>query len=117
MSLLEKIRQLAMANSISYTGHAIDRLLDRDISIDTIKTILKSSTNQITEVQSKSNTQGKEHTDDRILVFAPDVDDDIIVVSIVLMKPTDEIRVITVEYVDDSIWSRNKGSNPELTRK
>ena len=117
MSLIEIIRQLAGDNSITYTGHAMDQLLNRNITTDSVKKVLQSGDNQLIEVQSRSRTPGKEHADDRLLVYAPTVDDDIIVVSVILSKPSSEIRVITAEHVDESIWERKEGQNPGLVRK
>ena len=117
MSLIETIRQLAGNNSITYTGHAMDQLMNRNITTDIVKQVLQSEDNQLIEIQSRSHTPGKEHADDRLLVFAPTVDDDIIVVSVILTQPSSEIRVITAEHVDENVWERKEGQNPGLIRK
>lgn len=117
MSIIETIRQLAGNNNITYTGHAMDQLLNRNITTDIVKKILQSGDNQLIEIQSPSRTPCKEHADDRLLIYAPTVDDDIIVVSVILSLPSSEIRVITAEHVDENVWKRKEGQNPELIRK
>ena len=117
MSRIETIRQLANNNSITYSWHAMEQLLNRNITTDIVKMVLQSGDNQLIEVQSRSRTPGKEHANDRLLVYAPTVDDDVIVVSVILDQPSSEIRVITAEHVDENVWERKEGQNPGLVRK
>lgn len=117
MTIEEHIRQLANDGQVSYTSHAFGQLLARGITTDTVETILKASDNQIVEIQSPSTTPGKEHVDPRYLVYSPGNADDVIVVSVLLESPEPEIRVITAEYLDDTVWDKKEGCIPAIVRK
>lgn len=113
---LPAVRQLARNDAFSFTKHAYDQMNTRDISYDDVKAILISPTNQIVECQPPSNTPGKEHTHERILLYDPCGAKDTIIVFVVLLAPTPDLRVITVENVDNTIWERKVGV-PCLARK
>ncbi len=117
MGLIETVRALACNKDITYTGHAMNQLLTRGISTETVEKILQDNNNQLIEVQSKSHTPGKQHANDRLLVYSPEDEHDVIVISIIQENPDSEIRVITAEYVDEDVWSRLNGQNPCLVRK
>ena len=110
------VRRLVQNGAYSFSDHAYSRMLERDISFDDLEAILTSCTNQIIECQSPSMTPGKEHADERVLLYDPRSSKDAIVVFIVLFTPTPELRVITVENVDEKIWKRKQGI-PCLVRK
>lgn len=113
---LPTVRHLAQNGAFSFTNHAYAQMLMRDVSFDDVEAILISHTNQIIECQSPSMTPGKEHADERVLLYDPRSSKDAIVVFIVLFTPTPELRVITVENVDERIWKRKQGI-PCLVRK
>lgn len=114
---LPAIRQLVGNGSFSFTKHAYRQMLDRNISYTDVENILTSPTNQIVECQSRSYTLGKEHTDERVLIYDPNNKVDAIVIVSPLFRPTPEIRVITVERVNDTVWTRYSGKIPCLIRK
>ena len=117
MGLIEDVRFLAKQGKASYSSHALNRLLSRNISTSTVKSILTDNNNQLIEIQSKSNTLGMEHKDDRLLVYSPNSSEEVIVVTVLVCKPQKELRIITAERVDYSIWDKHDGNNPALTRK
>ena len=114
---LSAMRQLVRNNGFSTTVHATDQMLARDISYDEVKDVLTSTTNQIVECQSPSQTIGQSHTDERVLIFDPYYPKDIIVIIVILFRPLPEVRVVTVEHVDYTIWNRISGTPPFLVRK
>lgn len=114
---LPDLRRLAANNQISYSGHAVDQMLDRDISQASVKDILSSPTNQLIETQSPSRTRGKEHDNERALISDPLHTDAIIVVVVILFDSTPEIRVITVEPALDTRWEKHVSDDPWLVRK
>ena len=91
-------------------------MLKRDVSFDDVEAILISPTNQIIECQSPSSTPGKEHADERVLLYDPCGSKDTIIIFVVLFTPTPDLRVVTVENVDEEIWERKEGI-PCLARK
>ena len=116
LETLDVIRLFVARGNITICDHAFNQMLDRNISIDTVEKILCDSENQLLEIQCKSSTPGKEHTHDRYLIYAPEVDDDVIVVTVVL-SDQDEVEVITAEHVDYSKWEYREKENPALLRK
>lgn len=117
VSDLPNLRRLARAKSITYSGHALNQMRDRGIRTDDIESILESNTNQLIEIQSPSTAPGKQHRNERDLIYDPNHCPDAIVIIVILLKPFPEIRVVTVELPDNSIWERHPGNNPALTRK
>ncbi len=91
-------------------------MLARGILSDTVEGILGASDNQLIETQSPSATPGKEHVNSRFLIYSP-TQDDVVVVSLLLLQPDPEVRVVTAEHVDDSIWDKIEGGNPAIVRK
>ena len=116
-SELPQLRLLANNGCITYTEHAIDQMLEREISQHAVKQILTSQTNQLIEVQSPSKKAGMQHNDERILISDPKFPGCIIVILIVLIGQAPELRVITVEHASDNKWLKNPNDNPWLTRK
>ncbi len=114
---LPDIRRLASNGAFSFTGHASQQIISRGISYDDVESILTSQTNQIIECQSPSCAPGKPHTNERVLVYDPQSRTDAIVVFCPLFLPTPEIRIVTVEIVDDTIWIRQNGQIPCLIRR
>lgn len=114
---LPTIRQLAKNGAFSATNHAYSQMLGRSITYDDVKNILTSTTNQIIECQSPSQAIGKQHKDERVLVYDPCSSKDVIVVFVVLLVPVPDLRIVTVEKVDYTKWEKNDGSIPSLTRK
>lgn len=113
---LSQFRQLAKNGQISYSGHALQRMLERGISLNIVEDILRSDSNQILETQSPSLTPGMEHPNERILIYDPYSCADVIVLCVILFVPLPEISVITAMYVQDEKWERVSG-NPALVRK
>lgn len=113
---LPSIRRLAQNGAFSFTNHAYDQMLNRDVSYDDVEAILTSPTNQIIECQSPSSTPGKEHNDERVLLYDPYGPKDAIVVFVALFIPTPELRIVTIENVDNAVWERKEGT-PCLVRK
>ena len=116
MSTIETIRQLAQTDDVAYTKHAINQMFERSITSVIVEEILGANDNQIIEKQSPSIMPGKQHTDSRYLIYSPNKED-VIVVSLILSQPKPEVRVITVEWVNDDIWNRVEGGNPAIIRK
>lgn len=114
---LPDIRQLASNGALSFTEHASQQIISRGISCDNVENILTSQTNQIIEYQSPSCTPGRTHTNERVLVYDPHSRIDAIVVLCPLFLPTPEIRIITVEIVDEAVWIRQNGKIPCLVRR
>ena len=114
---LPALRLLAANNQISYTSHAVDQMFERGIMRSDVVNILSSPTNQLIEVQSRSTAKGKEHKDERALVSDPEYQDRIIIVLVIIFNPIPEIRIITVEHVQDKEWSTHIGDDPWLIRK
>lgn len=113
---LPTVRLLARNGAFSFTNHAYMQMLNRDVSFDDVEAILISPTNQIIECQSPSSTPGKEHSDERVLLYDPCGSKDTIIIFVVLFTPTPDLRVVTVENVDEEIWERKEGI-PCLVRK
>ncbi len=114
---LADLRCVASAEAITYSGHALEQMLNRGVSTDDIEDILESNTNQLIETQSPSTTPGKMHHDERNLIYDPNHNPDAIVVIVLLFNPYPEIRVVTVELPESNIWERHIEGNPALTRK
>lgn len=114
---LPTLRRLVGNGVLSYSGHAYQRMLDRGISHEDVEDILTSNTNQIIECQSPSCTPGKEHVDERVLIYDPNNQVDAIVIVSPLFQPAPDVRVITAQKVDDAIWVRQKGKTPCLIRR
>lgn len=113
---LPAVRRLVQNGAYSFSDHAYSRMLERDISFDDLEAILTSSTNQIIECQSPSNTPGKEHADERVLLYDPCGPKDAIVVFAVTFDTAPNLHIVTVENVDDTKWQRQSGV-PCLVRK
>jgi hypothetical protein len=114
---LPQFRQLACNQAFSISKHAYNQMLKRDISYDDVEAILSSNTNQIIECQSPSSTPGKEHCDERILIYDPMYFKAVILVCIIHFYPAPEIRIVTTEIVDEGKWIKKDGANPCLVRK
>ena len=114
---LPDLRRVASAKAITYSGHALEQMLNRGVSTENIEDILKSNTNQLIETQSPSTTPGKMHRDERNLIYDPNHNPDAIVVIVLLFNPFPEIMVVTVELPASDIWERHIERNPALTRK
>lgn len=111
------IRKLACSDAFSFSKHALDMMLDRDITYDDVKAVLESSDNQLIDCQSPSQTKGKEHNDVRLLIYDPTYSKEIIVVCVLLLQSQPEIRIVTTELVDYSIWEKKTNCIPVLIRK
>lgn len=114
---LPAIRQLVQNGALIIGKHALQRMLQRGVSYDDVKNILTSNTNQLIEYQSPSNTQGKEHPDERVLIYDPNNHTDAIVIASPQLQPQPSIYVITVQKVDNAVWTRHNGQAPCLIRK
>lgn len=114
---LSAIRLLAKNKEPKYTNHATEQTLVRDIFHSEVREVLSSSTNQIVEIQSKSNTPGQKHTHPRALIYDPKYQKSFIVVcSIVQTSSYPEILIITVEPIDPEKWETVENGNPALIR-
>lgn len=115
---LPQIRLLAKNEAYTVSGHATQQMLNRGISFDDIENVLTSPTNQLLETQSPSSTPGKEHEDERFLIFDPQYYKAVIVICVLLMEdsPFPEIRIITAEYADSRKWKEQKDKIPSLVR-
>ena len=82
---LPTVRLLARNGAFSFTNHAYMQMLNRDVSFDDVEAILISPTNQIIECQSPSSTPGKEHSDERVLLYDPCGSKDTIIIFVVLL--------------------------------
>src|SRR5699024_8876093 len=74
------IRQLARMKRVFISAHALQRFIERNISLEDVHGILKSENNCLIERQAPSATMGKEHKDPRYLVYDKTVNPEIIVV-------------------------------------
>ena len=72
---LHDLRCLAINSQISYSSHAVDQMLSRNIGRATVQAVLSSPTNQLIETQAPSTTPGKEHDDERALISDPTFED------------------------------------------
>ena len=115
--IINSIRQLAIEKKISYTEHAQNQMFARNIFISTVESILEASDNQIIEIQSEKDKNSKGYCDNKYLIYSPDNKEDVIVVSMLFSQPEPEIRVVTVERVDEEKWLRVDGGNPAILRK
>lgn len=113
---LPQFRLLAKNSEIDYSGHALRQMLKRGISLDLVEEILKSESNQLIETQSPSLTPGKEHADERVLIFDPKSSSDVIVICAITFTPIPQISVVTAEQAVDEKWNRVSG-DPALIRK
>ncbi len=113
---LPQFRQLAKNGQVNYRVHALKQMLSRRISTVLVEAILMSSTNQLIETQSPSSTPGKEHADERVLIYDPKSSSDVIVICVISFLPLPQITVITAEHVQEDKWERVSG-NPALIRK
>ncbi len=113
---LPQLRQLAKNGQVDYSDHAFKQMLSRRISTLLVEAILMSSTNQLIETQPPSSTPGKEHADERVLIYDPKSSSDVIVICVITIFPLPQITVVTAEYVQDDKWERVSG-NPALIRK
>ena len=113
---LPAVRRLANTKAIHYTGHALNQMLQRGITTDGIEEVLCSNTNQLVEVQSKSNTPGKQHRNDRFLIYDPQHIQDIILVCVIINMPLPAISIITAEYPDPQKWVKTPGGDPAIVR-
>lgn len=114
------IRQLARMNRVSISGHALERIIERKISLEDAHDILRSKNNCIIERQAASTTVGKEHKDPRYLVYDKTVNPDIIVVCAVSFygpNQLPEISIVIAERVDNRKWNRQYDKEPPLVRK
>ena len=114
---LPAVRQLVVNGALTISDHAYNQMLRRNILYDDVEDILSSSTNQIVECQSPSHDPNRSHTDERVLICDPFYPKDIIVIIVALLIPSPEIRVITAEYIDNSIWIKQPGQIPAIVRK
>lgn len=108
MDYINSIRLLAKNNALLYKGHAFDQMMLRGIESTDVESILKSTTNEILEIQPPT-TRSK---DERILIYDSEYPKEIIVVTVMTNFP--RVEVITAEFVDYNIW---KKENNKLVRK
>lgn len=113
---LPQFRLLAKNSEIDYSDHALKRMIKRGITLDSVEEILRSESNQLIETQSPSLSPGKEHADERVLIFDPNSPADVIVVCVITFSPLPQITVVTVQHADDEKWNRVSG-DPALIRK
>lgn len=113
---LPSVRQLAQNGQITYTDHAVDQMLERDISSSDVEAVLCSSSNQLIEVQSPSLKPGKRHRDERILISDPQHNPAIVVIFVVLFNGAPELRVVTVEHAHEDTWEKKPDDDPWLVR-
>lgn len=113
---LPQFRLLAKNSGIDYKKHALSQMLNRGISTDLVEEILSSNTNQLIETQSPSSTPGKEHPDERVLIFDPNASPDVIVVCAITFSPIPQITVITAEHAQKDKWDKVSG-DPAWIRK
>lgn len=115
---LANIRLLVKNNAFGVTFHAQQQMFNRNIEYDDIENVLTSSTNQLIESQSPSQTPGMEHKDERFLIFDPQYHKEIIVIGVVVFVTgrVPDIQIVTVEYADPQKWKKIPGANPSLVR-
>ena len=113
---LPSVRLLAKNGQITYSDHAIDQMLERNISSSDVEAVLCSGSNQLIEIQSPSKMPGKRHRDERVLISDPKYNPAIVVIFVVLFLETPELRVVTVEYACDDTWRKKPDDNPWLVR-
>ena len=113
---LPQFRILAKHSEIDFSGHALRQMITRRISVDLVEKILRSDSNQLIESQSPSSTPGKEHADERVLIYDPSSSSDVIVICALTFTPIPQITVVTAEHARDEKWERVSG-DPALIRK
>lgn len=117
---LPTLRQLAANNGrIVYTKHGHSQMLARGYAMNDVETILRSTTNQLVEIQPPCLSGGpRYHKDERYVISDPNYHPDTaVLISLNLTNPASpEIVVITVEPALDSIWDKDTNKDPWLTR-
>lgn len=114
---LPQIRLLAKNREPTLSYHATFQMIDRGISLKNVQDVLKSSTNQVLEIQPPCTIPGRCHKDERILIFDPQYNMPLIVVCSIIFKdsiPT--IHLVTAELVDNDIWTNSGLDDPALVR-
>ncbi|WP_144064173.1 DUF4258 domain-containing protein [Faecalibacterium sp. An58] len=114
---LPQIRLLAKNREPTLSYHATFQMIDRGISLKNVQDVLKSSTNQVLEIQPPCPIPGRCHKDERILIFDPQYNMPLIVVCSIIFKdsiPT--IHLVTAELVDNNIWTNSGLDDPALVR-
>lgn len=111
-SYLPDIRRLALAGKVTFKVHCSQRMIERGIERDDILHILKSGTNEIVEIQVPTLRSPNE----RVLVYDPAYGKKIIVVLTPLLQIAPDLRIITVEFVDNSIWKSSSNAPPSIQR-
>ena len=112
-SFLPDIRRLVNNGAYSLRTHTYDRMLERGILVEDVKSILTSSTNQIIEIQPPATPA----FDEKVLITDPYYGKDIIVICALFMRGMPDIRIVTVEWIDFSIWKKELNKVPYLVRK
>ena len=114
---LPQIRLLAKNREPTLSYHAASQMIDRGISLNNVQDVLKSSTNQVLEIQPPCTIPGRCHKDERILIFDPQYNMPLIVVCSIIFKdsiPT--IHLVTAESVDNNVWTNSGLDDPALVR-
>lgn len=114
---LPQIRLLAKNREPTLSYHATFQMIDRGISLKNVQDVLKSSTNQVLEIQPPCPIPDRCHKDERILIFDPQYNMPLIVVCSIIFKdsiPT--IHLVTAELVDNNIWTNSGLDDPALVR-
>lgn len=116
---LPDLRRFAANGQITYSKHALQQMLARGCFTTDVENILKSSTNQLIEIQSPSVAPGHAHKDPRYIIADPNfTPDTAVVITLDVSNPTSpQINIVTVERALSSVWDKDKTKDPWLTRK
>lgn len=112
-SYLPDIKKLVSAGQITYKLHGCLREMECGITTQDIFNVLTSTKNQVIEIQKPTSKS----PDERVLVFDPTYEKDIIVVLALMITIAPEVRVITVELVDYDLWDIHTNGEVSLVRK
>ena len=109
---LPDIRKLALAGNVTYKLHCFQRMNERGIDRSDVLHILKSETNEVVEIQAPTTKSPNE----RVLIFDPKYSKKIIIVLTPILVNGPDLRIITVEFVDNSIWRSSSKAPPSIQR-
>ncbi len=109
---LPDIKRVVCIGKISYRKHCLERMFEREISRADVLHILTSETTEIVEIQPPT----QKSINERILVYDSCYNKKIIVVLTPILTNGPELRIITVEHVDTSIWMSTEKAPPTIKR-
>lgn len=114
-SYIKDISRLATMGQLYYTKHGAERMIERGCKRKDVTNILTSSTAEVVEIQKPTCRSPEE----RILVYDPNYEKDIIIVLTPDLAVTPKLKIITIEMADSTVWSEvpSPSAPPSIVRK